>query len=171
MTADFELDDPSCDEDLPPYEWRQRFLQGYARAMIHANSREYASPQDDGWPVDPSGWQDSHDETWALSAFTEPSRQMIQADCDAFMAGQWGLLEGLDADQAGEDFALTRNGHGGGFWDRGLGDKGRALTEAAHVYGESAAWMKADEHELRLFDEPAILEHDGRVREPEMEAG
>jgi hypothetical protein len=32
--------------------------------------------------------------------------------------------------QAGHDFWLTRNGHGAGFWDRGLGDQGVQLSKA-----------------------------------------
>lgn len=39
--------------------------------------------------------------------------------------------------QAGHDFWLTRNHHGAGYWDRGLGDIGKALTKAAHEYGEA----------------------------------
>lgn len=35
---------------------------------------------------------------------------------------------------AGHDFWLTRNGHGAGFWDRGLGELGKRLTEEAKVY-------------------------------------
>ena len=41
---------------------------------------------------------------------------------------------------AGHDFALTRNGHGAGFWDRGLGDLGDRLADAARVYGEASLW-------------------------------
>jgi hypothetical protein len=37
--------------------------------------------------------------------------------------------------QAGHDFWLTRNRHGAGFWDRGLGAVGQRLTEATHIYG------------------------------------
>lgn len=33
--------------------------------------------------------------------------------------------------QFGHDLALTRNHHGAGFWDRGLGDTGDVLTEWA----------------------------------------
>jgi hypothetical protein len=40
------------------------------------------------------------------------------------------------AARAGHDFWLTRNGHGAGFWDRGLGDLGERLSKAAKVYGE-----------------------------------
>lgn len=37
---------------------------------------------------------------------------------------------------AGHDFWLTRGGHGTGFWDRGLGELGERLSEAARKYGE-----------------------------------
>lgn len=39
--------------------------------------------------------------------------------------------------QFGHDFLLTRDRHGAGYWDRGLGEVGRRLTEAAHPYGDS----------------------------------
>ena len=50
-----------------------------------------------------------------------------------------GALEtpGYDIKQVGHDLWLTRNGHGVGFWDRGLGDYGTALTEAAEALGHS----------------------------------
>ena len=41
-----------------------------------------------------------------------------------------------DPAQAGHDFALTRNGHGAGFWDHGAGEAGDALTESAEWFGE-----------------------------------
>lgn len=37
--------------------------------------------------------------------------------------------------QFGHDLALTRNHHGAGFWDRGLGDAGDVLTDWAHSLG------------------------------------
>lgn len=37
---------------------------------------------------------------------------------------------------AGHDFWFTRNRHGAGFWDRGMGAVGQRLTDASHVYGE-----------------------------------
>ena len=43
---------------------------------------------------------------------------------------------GYDITNVAQDYWLTRNGHGGGFWDRGLGDVGDRLTEAAHAEGE-----------------------------------
>ena len=42
---------------------------------------------------------------------------------------------GLDDEQIGHDFVLTRNRHGAGFWDRGLGAHGETLTRWAHTFG------------------------------------
>jgi hypothetical protein len=51
----------------------------------------------------------------------------------------------LDAlEYAGHDFWLTRNGHGAGFWDRGYGECGERLSEAARVYGESDLYVGDD---------------------------
>ena len=40
------------------------------------------------------------------------------------------------AESFGHDLALTRNGHGAGFWDRGLGEAGVVLSDWAHSLGE-----------------------------------
>ncbi len=45
--------------------------------------------------------------------------------------------KGSTESQAGHDFWLTRNRHGAGFWDRGLGTIGDELTNAAQQYGEA----------------------------------
>jgi len=50
-------------------------------------------------------------------------------------------------EQAGHDFWLTRNGHGAGFWDRGLGDLGDKLTEVSKQFGESY-FYKGDDGKL-----------------------
>lgn len=48
------------------------------------------------------------------------------------------VLLDMDASQAGHDFYLTRNGHGTGFWDRGLpGITGRELSDAASTFGDT----------------------------------
>jgi hypothetical protein len=61
----------------------------------------------------------------------------MYADCRDFWTANREDLKDIDSDQAGHDFWLTRNHHGAGFWDRGLGEIGQRLTDAAHVYGES----------------------------------
>ena len=46
--------------------------------------------------------------------------------------------------QVGHDFWLTRNRHGAGFWDRGYGEDGDTLSEAAKVYGSVDLYVGDD---------------------------
>lgn len=73
---------------------------------------------------------------------TDSARETIERDCRDFVAGNiFDLMAcGLDSEQCGHDFALTRNRHGAGFWDRKSRGKTAdaaldRLTEASHVYG------------------------------------
>lgn len=60
-----------------------------------------------------------------------------RGDLRAFMEDNEADLARWDTEQIGDDFWLTRNRHGAGFWDRGIEPEGRRLTDAAHVYGET----------------------------------
>lgn len=51
--------------------------------------------------------------------------------------------------QAGHNFYLSRNGHGAGFFDLGLGWAGTVLQDAAKVYGETCINI---EFEGRAYD-------------------
>ena len=67
-------------------------------------------------------------------------------DCAAFM---WYERENIRAAElspasVGHNFWLTRNHHGAGFWDLGLGNPGRNLTDAAHVYGSVDLYVGDD---------------------------
>lgn len=53
--------------------------------------------------------------------------------------------DGSVASHFGHDFALTRNGHGAGFWDRGLGELGDRLSKAADVYGSAYVDVTTDD--------------------------
>ena len=62
--------------------------------------------------------------------------------CNLSEEGKQDLLnqayehDGYDSDRAGIDFWLTRNGHGAGFWDRGLGEVGDQLTKKCDWQGK-----------------------------------
>lgn len=67
----------------------------------------------------------------------ESLRESIE-DCRNFQEGNKADLEEfrrVSGFSGGGDFWLTRNYHGAGFWDRGLGEVGQRLTDSAHVYG------------------------------------
>lgn len=51
---------------------------------------------------------------------------------------------GYTQENIGQDIALTRNHHGAGFWDRGVGPVGARLTEAAHSLGSFELFATAD---------------------------
>lgn len=59
----------------------------------------------------------------------------LRRDCEGFWESEQQAMQGLDVEQCGHDFWLDRNGHGAGFWDRGLGAKGERLSKASKVYG------------------------------------
>jgi len=71
----------------------------------------------------------------------------MAADVEDFVSANEEKLDesGLEPEQIGQDFWLTRNRHGAGFWDRGLGKVGRELSDAAHVYGSSDLYIGDDE--------------------------
>ena len=51
---------------------------------------------------------------------------------------------GLSPEQIAHDFWLTRARHGAGFWDRGIGQIGEALTHAAQLWGAPYVYVGDD---------------------------
>lgn len=93
-------------------------------------------------------WQSSDDEISEMHGlanifdFYPADQTSILRDCVEFYNAYAELwAEGWTDEQAGHDFALTRNGHGAGFWDRyyhgTLGEAGELLSAVARPYGES----------------------------------
>jgi hypothetical protein len=83
------------------------------------------------------------DESFHAEDIADDARKEMRAECLEFWETheQTWTEAGLDDAQAGTDFWLTRNGHGTGFWDRGLGEAGRLLSDAAKVYGSSDLYV------------------------------
>jgi hypothetical protein len=94
----------------------------------------WSSTDDDGDPLDVYDTDDIDPDT----------RARMAADLAAFMEANADDLAGIPPEQIGHDFWLTRNRHGAGFWDRGLGERGTRLTDAAHVYGEVSLFANDD---------------------------
>jgi hypothetical protein len=91
------------------------------------------------------------DANYSIDDFAPETITLILTDCIDFQHGNASLLErakefkpGYTDSSAGHDFWLTRNGHGAGFWDRGLRGIGTALTQAAKVYGSSDLYVGDD---------------------------
>lgn len=82
--------------------------------------------------------------------FAPETIQKARSDCQAFIeqAGELTLdylQSGLRTwDALGHDIWFTRNRHGVGFWDRGLGDLGEKLTSLSHSMGEVWSYLGDD---------------------------
>lgn len=80
--------------------------------------------------------------------FSNGALQSIYVECADFFFGEYAEMEATIEEfphygfsQAGHDFWLTRNGHGAGFWDRGIGKHGEELTKASKAYSEVNVYM------------------------------
>lgn len=84
------------------------------------------------------------DEAYGPDDVSVEALSEIERECIDFYGANAADLADMSPEQAGHDFYLTRNGHGAGFWDRGLGAAGQRLTDAAHVYGTSELMPAGD---------------------------
>lgn len=101
----------------------------------------WSSTDDDGEPLDG---------LYTADDLAESTLRQIVDNCADFQASFADLLsqayarDGYSSEQAGHDFWLTRNGHGAGFWDRGLDAIGQQLTDMAHSYGSCDLYIGDD---------------------------
>ena len=86
---------------------------------------------DDSGPRD----GDPYDEHFSTDDLAEDYRTSLEEDIAEFLLAHAADVADMKPAQFGHDFILTSNGHGAGFWDSGLGDRGDRLTEACRPYG------------------------------------
>lgn len=94
---------------------------------------------------DEDGITDEH----SISDLAPETLRKMECDCQAFTETYRDWLDkanemGRDDSHLGHDFWLSRNGHGTGFWDRGLGALGDKLHEHAKVMGSIDLYVGDD---------------------------
>lgn len=96
----------------------------------HAYTLLWSSTDTEGTPLD---------QDYYIEDIERESRQAMDAEVMSWMDTNERIVslyfQSSSPTLLGHDLALTRNGHGVGFWDRGLGDLGDELTEAAKLLG------------------------------------
>lgn len=111
-------------------------VRGYLEAAL------FCATDDDGEPLDRSGFRTTQYDADAVARATEDVRRFLS------IPGVGDIVARYDDDDIGRDLYLTANRHGAGFWDGDYEDAegdGEALTKAAHklpgrhVYGEADA--------------------------------
>lgn len=123
-----------CCDDTPVHEL-DAFVRGYLAAALWAGADYDGEPLDDGRDVDDIAVAAVEQAIADCADFRSANRVMLnRARKLHFKDGQFfdDTVDGL----LGHDFLLTRNRHGAGYWDRGHGATGDALTEACKAYGE-----------------------------------
>lgn len=113
----------------------ERAYNAYVEAALWSSTDE--SDESGGVPLD---------ENYSEDDLSDEAKHDMFRDVSHFVGANSGLIfrAGLDAEQVGHDFWLTRNGHGTGFWDRGLGAVGEELSKAAKAYGSSDIYVGDD---------------------------
>ncbi len=118
------------------YKYENRFVASYIESLFWSSYQH-----DCNRPFD-----DDYDYTdLAQEALDE-----IVSDCGDFLDQVFNredladFVETMDYEQVAHDFCLTRNRHGAGFWDRGLGKTGQILTDISHVYGSQYPYVGDD---------------------------
>jgi len=89
-----------------------------------------------------------------ISDIDNDSLVRIDQDCRLFQRINRALLDSqdiLDDAHQGHNFWITRNGHGTGFWDRGLGKVGDKLTDASRLFGQCYLTV-GDDNKLYYYD-------------------
>jgi hypothetical protein len=80
----------------------------------------------------------NYDDMVKASKYAARSKYLKETGIDSDNAED---LADIDFGTHGFDFWLTRNRHGAGFWDRGYGQVGDKLSEAAKSFGESYIYV------------------------------
>lgn len=120
---------------------QEKFIDGYIECALWSSTMG----DDIGTPMD---------ETYSVEDFSLDVIEVMRADCCDFFEANIGLLgwycDTQPWDYAGHDFWLTRNGHGAGFWDRGMGQVGELLSDVARLAGPRDLYIGDDQeiHQL-----------------------
>lgn len=82
-------------------------------------------------------WADATEDEFTDKEIADESIESMLSEIQNFLVTinnlRLRLPSNYTIENVGHDFWLTRNGHGVGFWDRGLGDLGDELTKHAEA--------------------------------------
>ena len=126
LWENFDMDtDPIHTTNSDPNHTTDPFLNGYLTACLWSS----ALPMDIIEKEASNGnIVENYDDVFSIENFTDESIIMAKQLIEIFKTKAGSLLDGIEPSQIGHDLWLTMDGHGAGFWDRGLGEIGTKLT-------------------------------------------
>lgn len=138
---DYPLDDPPSLPELPAEFWA-----GYLIALAFTATVD--DPEGRGDPAFSAPGCDIRDAVTADDVeailIAIGKRDELRYDCADFYRSAAPLLVDWNLDDAGQDFHLSRNGHGAGYFDR-PDRNGYRLHELAKQWGTAELWRSADD--------------------------
>jgi len=106
------------------------FTKAYIEAVLWSSNDDNGDPLDENYTVDDISLETKMKMTVDCINFQKDNKVNLDKAYKLYPENEW-----TNEEQAGHDFWLTRNGHGCGFWDRGIGEVGDTLTEECKKYG------------------------------------
>lgn len=91
--------------------------------------------------VDADGNEILLDEMFTIFDLPPETWDRIRREVREFVQDAADDLQGMSEVEIGHNLVLTRNRHGAGFWDLGLGERGDRLTEKARLLGTHEIYM------------------------------
>jgi hypothetical protein len=116
-------------------EQMSQFIRGYVAAKFWADT---LLPDGEPDEANVGDWDQLDHWAW-LKVIEDCTKFVVTNYQDLLLYAEqikYDPSEGTPWDYAGHDFALTRNGHGTGFWHRQLEALGDRLSASASTYGE-----------------------------------
>ena len=117
----------------------EKFHRSYMVVALWSSTDEDGEPLDDMYSIDDISEECKVEMLESCADFIEANALDLAAYGAKMACEQWS-----EEDRAAHDFWLTRNGHGAGFWDRGLAELGDRLSKAAEVYGSVDLYVGDD---------------------------
>lgn len=135
------------------------FIIGYEECAVWSSTHTPLEPDGtEGEPVEIDSLDWVEGAYTVAELFTPEASASIRQDCEGFIANAaedllaaFEAKPGYDWSGAGHDFWLTRNGHGAGFWDRGLGEAGDRLTAMAKSFGGLDLLVLEETHQIEVM--------------------
>lgn len=133
------------DLSLFSHDEESEFYGHYLETLVWTGSISWRTNTDEfgGEEINSDGILDNY---ISVADLPDDITQAVIPDCRSFIAQYeeyafyFQNADTLTIGQLAHDFSLTRNGHGAGFWDRGLGELGEWLTVMSRDFGEQSLY-------------------------------
>ena len=107
--------------------------------------------EQDSVPLHEAGLSDYPGDYEINPAIRSGLHEMLHSFVETALEIDQDIFDAWTPEQIGHDFILTTNGHGTGFWDRGL-PYGKELTELCEPFGTISAYLDVEKNTIEPWE-------------------